>query len=120
MVTKLQAADLARRSGTKVVIAQGSETDILIRLAKGEDIGTQFLPLASVVEGRKRFLLAERTAKGKIKVDDGAVKALRQGSSLLPVGISQIEGHFERGDIVRILEPNGREVARGLTNYAFR
>jgi glutamate 5-kinase len=118
MVTKLQAAGLARRSGTTVVIARGQEPDVLIRLAQGEELGTRFLPVTSFVEGRKRYLLAGRSAVGKLKVDDGAVQALHHGSSLLPVGLTEVEGQFERGDSLSVVDSTGREIARGLVNYS--
>jgi glutamate 5-kinase len=118
MYTKLQAADLARRSGAAVVIARGGEPDILVRLVKGEGTGTRFSPVATPVEGRKRYILAGRGAAGKLKVDEGAAQALRRGSSLLPVGILLVEGQFERGDAVRVVNAEGRELARGLTNYS--
>jgi glutamate 5-kinase len=118
MVTKLQAADLARRSGATVVIARGSDPDVLLNLAAGESVGTRFHPVTTAIESRKRYILSGGRASGGLIVDDGAVNALRQGGSLLPVGLRRIEGMFERGDSVRILEQSGREVARGLVNYA--
>jgi glutamate 5-kinase len=107
MVTKLQAADLARRSGAMVVIARGSDPDVLLRLAEGEKTGTRFLPVDNTVEGRKRFLLAGCRKGDKLVVDDGASQALRNGGSLLPVGVVSIDGGFDRGDPVRVLA-NGR------------
>lgn len=118
MLTKLQAADLARRSGTTIVIAQGSEPDVLLRIAAGERLGTRFTPIASAVEGRKRYILAGGRARGRLVVDAGAQQALKRGSSLLPVGVTALEGHFERGDTVRVIGPSGRELARGLVNYS--
>ncbi len=118
MLTKLQAADLARRSGTQVVIARGTDPDILLRLAAGELIGTRFFPTTTALESRKRFILAGGRASGSLRVDAGAARALLNGSSLLPVGVIQVGGIFERGDPVRILDASGREVARGLANYA--
>lgn len=118
MLTKLQAADLARRSGAMVVIAKGSDPDVLIKLADGESVGTRFHSVTTAVESRKRYILSGGRATGALVVDDGAVLALRQGGSLLPVGVRSIEGAFERGDSVRIIGQSGREVARGLVNYA--
>jgi glutamate 5-kinase len=117
MVTKLQAADLARRSGATVIIARGGDPDVILRLVQGEDYGTCFLPVATAVESRKRYILAGNQANGIIGVDDGAAQALRKGGSLLPVGVHQLEGNFERGDTVRVTGPSGREIARGLVNY---
>jgi glutamate 5-kinase len=118
MVTKLQAADLARRSGATVIIARGSDPDIINRLASGEKAGTHFMPTASLVESRKRYILTGSRATGRIEIDRGAVHALRGGGSLLPVGITCVEGKFERGDTVQVTDPEGQEVARGMVNYA--
>jgi glutamate 5-kinase len=118
MLTKLQAADLARRSGSKVVIASGAEQDVLVRLVDGERIGTHFSSLGTTHESRKRFLLAARKLPGALIVDDGAVQALSRDSSLLPVGVVAVDGAFQRGDIVRVTGPDGRELARGIVNYA--
>ena len=117
MVTKLQAADLARRSGATVIIARGSDADIINRLADGEKVGTHFMPTASLVESRKRYILTGTRSNGRIEIDRGAVHALREGSSLLPVGITCVEGKFERGDTVQVTDPDGEEVARGMVNY---
>jgi glutamate 5-kinase len=116
MVTKLQAADLARRSGASVWVASGREPDVLRRIVRGEQVGTRFLAVATALESRKRYILAGATAGGVI-VDDGAAQALRNGSSLLPIGVIDIEGEFERGDAVRVRQASGREVARGIANY---
>ena len=78
MFTKLQAADLARRGGTTCLIASGSEPDVLIRLVNGEKLGTRFLPVASAVESRKRYILSARRAPGILTVDEGAAKDARQ------------------------------------------
>jgi glutamate 5-kinase len=117
MLTKLQAADLARRSGTTVVIASGETPDVILRASEGEAIGTRFLPVATSVESRKRYILAGGRASGAVRVDPGAVQALARGSSLLPVGVKSVEGGFERGDSIRVLDPAGREIARGIINY---
>jgi glutamate 5-kinase len=118
MVTKLQAADLARRSGCAVVIADGGQADVLVRIAAGEAVGTRIHPIASALESRKRYILSGGRASGALRVDDGAARALRQGSSLLPVGVTAVEGAFERGDTVRVMDQAGRELARGLVNYS--
>jgi glutamate 5-kinase len=118
MVTKLQAADLARRSGATVVIAQGTEPQVLIRLVQGERIGTRFSPVVSALESRKRYILAGRLARGQIAINEGASVALRRGGSLLPVGVTQTGGDFDRGDTVRVVDETGREVARGITSYS--
>lgn len=117
MVTKLQAAELARRSGCAVVIAGGAEADVIVRVANGEPLGTRFHPLTSPIESRKRYILSSGPAGG-VYVDEGAARALRVGSSLLPVGVTRLEGDFDRGDTVRVLDAAARELARGLVNYA--
>jgi glutamate 5-kinase len=117
MLTKLQAADLARRSGSIVAIASGSENDIIPRLVAGEPLGTRFLSVASHLDGRKRYILAGSQSNGALVVDFGAVRALQDGGSLLPVGVLQNAGEFERGDTVRVVDPDGKEIARGLVNY---
>ncbi len=118
MATKLQAADLARRSGAAVVIAAGGEPDVLLRIASGERLGTLFTPLISTMESRKRYILAGMRSAGRVQADAGAVQALRRGGSLLPVGVTAVEGSFERGDTVRILDPANNESALGLANYS--
>ena len=116
MITKLQAADLARRSGTTVVIASGSEPNVLTRLAAGEKLGTWFQPMATAMESRKRYILAGRRS-GSIRIDAGAAQALQHGRSLLPVGVTTCDGNFERGDTIQVLNAIGREMARGIVNY---
>ncbi len=118
MATKLQAADLARRSGAAVVIAAGGEPDVLQRVVNGERLGTRFTPLISTMESRKRYILAGMRSAGRVQVDAGAIQALRRGGSLLPVGVTAVEGGFERGDTVRILDPAENEAALGLVNYS--
>ena len=122
MTTKLQAAQLATRSGTTVVIAQGARPDVLLELAgpDARSLGTWFQPSSSHVESRKRWILSERTP-GSLTVDEGAARILRGGgASLLPVGVTAIAGAFERGVVVRVLDPAGQEIARGLSNYSAR
>jgi glutamate 5-kinase len=116
MITKLQAADLARRSGAEVVIARGSDPEILTRIADGERVGTRFSALSSSVDRRKRYILAGE-ASGRLIVDPGAVQALRRGGSLLPVGVTAVEGDFERGDTVHVADPQVGPIGRGIVNY---
>ena len=118
MATKLQAADLARRSGTTVVIAQGTEPDVICRLVDGERVGTRFAPVRSAMESRKRYILSGRLSPGQVTVNEGAGAALKRGGSLLPVGVTQVSGEFDRGDMVRVLDERGRELARGITSYS--
>ncbi|HSO27714.1 MAG TPA: glutamate 5-kinase, partial [Anaerolineales bacterium] len=117
MLTKLQASELARRSGSAVVIAPGSEKDVIVRLAQGERLGTRFAPTATAVESRKRYILTGGERTGALYIDAGAAAALAAGGSLLPVGVRSLEGAFERGDTVRVIAPDGQETARGLVNY---
>lgn len=118
MTTKLTAADLARRGGAQVVIAAGGVADVVLRVAAGERIGTWFAPLAGRLESRKRWLLGGLAPTGRVWIDAGAERALlAQGRSLLPVGVTRVEGQFQRGDTVRICNVAGREIARGLSRY---
>ncbi len=117
MVTKIQAAQLATRSGTRMVIADGRMPDVLLRLLAGESIGTTFLPAVGHIESRKRWLLAERPT-GRMQIDRGAVRVLRQqGASLLPVGIRHLDNEFERGAVVLVTDEDGQSIAQGLVNY---
>lgn len=118
MRTKIQAADLATRSGTTVVVTSGNLPDVILRVARGEQLGTRFTTTVSNLESRKRWLLAEMVRHSRVVVDAGAVKALRnQGKSLLPAGVRAVEGQFERAQTIRIYDSDGHEIARGLTQY---
>jgi len=116
MVTKLQAADLARRSGAAVVIAAGAAPEILPRIAAGEAVGTRFTATVTAVESRKRFILSGK-GEGELIVDLGAAQALQHGSSLLPAGLQQVRGEFGRGESVTVCTADGRQIARGLVDY---
>jgi glutamate 5-kinase len=119
MVTKLQAARLALAGGTDVVIADGREREVLVRLARGEELGTIFPSPVDRMESRKRWMVAGLSLKGSIIVDDGASRALRdQGRSLLAAGVRDVEGEFERGDAVAITAGDGQRIACGIANYA--
>jgi len=124
MATKIQAARLATASGATVVIADGRERDILLRLVKGEPIGTLFPPTTSKIESRKRWMLAGLAVKGRLVIDEGAVVALKQqNKSLLPAGIKAVEGDFKRGDSVDIVSESGKKgekIACGIANYSSR
>ncbi|WP_024872738.1 glutamate 5-kinase [Tolumonas lignilytica] len=118
MSTKLQAADIACRSGIEVVIASGKTPEVVGRLANNEKVGTRFKAQSNPLEGRKSWILAGPQSHGEIHIDAGAVKAVyEKGSSLLPKGITQISGEFGRGEAVRIITPEGKELARGITRY---
>ncbi|MDD5092965.1 MAG: glutamate 5-kinase [Dehalococcoidia bacterium] len=117
MTTKIEAAKLATASGTAVVIASGQEPNVILRLAEKEALGTFFEPVASRIEGRKRWMLGLPT-KGKIAVDSGAKTALKKNNgSLLPAGITGVEGFFERGDAVAIVDSQDGSIGIGISNY---
>jgi glutamate 5-kinase len=120
MITKLQAADLARHGGTIVVIARGSEPDVLLRLANGMESGTRLLPVINKLEGRKRYIISGSHGGStcELIVDTGAARALAHGGSLLPVGLTRVIGDFERGDTVCVADPHGKIIATGLVSYA--
>ncbi len=118
MVTKIQAATIARRAGADVVIAAGSAPNVISRAVRGESVGTRFPALDSPVENRKRWILAGGLNVGRLVVDAGAARALRHhGRSLLPAGIVAVEGSFDRGDTVSIWAQAGDELARGIVRY---
>ncbi|MDM8526604.1 glutamate 5-kinase [Anaerolineales bacterium HSG24] len=117
MTTKLEAAQLATRSGTDVVIAPGSEPDVVLRVVEGQAIGTRFPTQLSHVESRKRWILTERV-QGTIIIDAGAAKALvESGKSLLAVGVVEVKRDFPRGATVSVLNTAGQELGRGVANY---
>jgi len=117
MVTKIQAAQIASRSGIETIIASGSETDVVRRLVAGERLGTRIQAAKDRSESRKRWLLTDRT-QGSLVVDAGAARVLlRGGASLLPVGIREARGEFERGATLAVLTPEGKAIAHGMSNY---
>jgi glutamate 5-kinase len=119
MITKIEAAELATSSGVHVVIADGREKDIILRLAAGEQIGTRFTPTTSKLESRKRWMLSGLCTRGKLIIDNGAAMALmEQNRSLLSAGIHNAEGRFARGDIVAIYDTEGTNLGCGITNYS--
>ena len=118
MATKLQAAEIATRSGIEVIIASGDDPKIIESIVEGDYIGTSFSPESSPLEARKAWILAGPKPKCSIIIDDGAVKALmKKGSSLLPKGIVDISGEFLRGDVVNIVSLDGKVIARGVSRY---
>lgn len=118
MVTKVQAAQKAARAGAATVIADGRAPDTLLRLRGGDAIGTLLLPGTGRMAARKRWLAGQLRGSGEVVLDDGAVRVLREsGRSLLPIGVTGVNGAFRRGDIVTCVDGRGREVARGLVNY---
>jgi glutamate 5-kinase len=118
MLTKVQAAKRAARSGAHTVIASGHEKDVLLRLARGERIGTQLIARRATLAARKQWLADHLQVRGTLLLDAGAVKALKvEGKSLLPIGVHEASGEFERGEVVSCLDDARREIARGLINY---
>jgi len=119
MATKVEAAKLATSSGVNVVIAGGREPEVLVKISRGEDIGTLFPAQLNKMESRKRWMLSGLAAKGRVMVDKGAKVALKeQNKSLLPAGITKAEGKFQRGDIVDILDEKGKRIGCGISNYS--
>lgn len=120
MITKVQAAETTTQSGIPMIIASGKEKNIINKITAGQKVGTFFIPRkgSDVIQGRKRWIGYHLLPKGYIQIDSGAVKALKEkGTSLLPSGVIQSVGQFERGDAVKVLSPKDEEFARGLTNY---
>jgi glutamate 5-kinase len=118
MITKVRAARLAARSGTATVIASGAGEQVLRRIGVGESVGTLLMPAQQPDQARKRWLAGHLQVRGRLTLDEGAVRVLRQeGRSLLAVGVRAVSGAFSRGEVVSCVGPDGREVARGLVNY---
>jgi glutamate 5-kinase len=118
MGSKIRAADIATRSGVGVVIARGDSLD-LPGILNGQEIGTWFVPVLRRMKGRKKWMAFNPQTEGSIVVDRGAERAiLTQGRSLLPAGVKGIRGAFAMGSVVSILDEEGREVARGLSNFS--
>lgn len=118
MLTKLQAAQRAAKSGSATIIAPGARAEIITMVAQAKEIGTLFVPTNTRQAARKQWLMAQLQIAGRLYVDTGAAKALsEQGKSLLAVGAVSVEGEFSRGDLVAIIGPMGQELARGLSNY---
>ncbi|HYL89215.1 MAG TPA: glutamate 5-kinase [Burkholderiales bacterium] len=119
MLTKVQAARRAARSGAHTVIADGRERDVLPRLAAGERVGSLLTAKTVPLAARKQWLADHLTVTARLRLDAGAVRALKEhGKSLLPIGVVEVSGDFERGAVVACLDPEGHEVARGLVNYS--
>jgi len=119
MRTKVQAAGRAARSGAATVITSGRDPDVLARVLAGTPEGTLLWPSRERLAARKQWLAGQLQVRGRLWLDEGAVKVLLgSGRSLLPVGVTRVDGRFVRGEMVSCLSPEGQEVARGLTNYA--
>ena len=119
MITKILAARRAAGSGASTVIAWGREPDVLIRLTKGEAIGTLLVAQTAKVQARKQWIADHLQVRGAVTVDDGAAaKVQKEGKSLLPIGMTAVIGDFSRGDVIAIRAGNGAELGRGLANYS--
>jgi glutamate 5-kinase len=119
MITKILAAKRAAGSGASTVIAWGREPDALVRLAGGESIGTLLVAQTLKIQARKQWIADHLQLRGSVTVDAGAVAKLRgEGKSLLPIGMTAVDGDFSRGDVIAIRDASGVEMARGLANYA--
>jgi len=119
MVTKLQAARLAARSGCNTVIAGGRNEEVLLKVARGDVIGTLLSTSQKPIAARKQWLAGRLQVKGQLILDAGAVAVLsKEGRSLLPVGVKGVSGEFSRGDLVSCVNEQGAEIARGLVNYS--
>jgi glutamate 5-kinase len=118
MPTKLQAAALVTKAGEMAAIANGRRANVLVDLLAGEPVGTLFLPKTPKMTARRRWIGLARRARGKIIIDAGAARAVRARKSLLASGITAVEGTFDTGDVVALVDPQGRAVAQGLTNYS--
>ncbi len=118
MLTKILAAKRAAKSGAHTIIASGREPDVLLRLSKGEAIGTHLKATQMKTLAKKQWLADHLRLGGKLILDEGAVKVLKtDGKSLLPIGVIDVQGSFERGDVVACVTESGIEVARGIVNY---
>lgn len=119
MLTKVRAARLAARSGCATVIASGRGENILVRLRAGEVLGTLLLPEQDTLAARKQWLAAHLQHAGRLVIDAGATRALREGGkSLLPVGVKKVEGNFTRGEVVACVDADGVQIAVGVVNYS--
>ena len=119
MITKILAAKRAAGSGASTVIAWGREPDALVRLSQGEAIGTLLVAQTQKQQARKQWMADHLQLRGSVTIDQGAVNKLRtDGSSLLPIGMTGVDGDFSRGEVIAITDQDGQEVARGLANYA--
>ncbi len=119
MLTKVEAAEKAARSGAATLIAPGAREGVLLDIADGERIGTLILPASEPLLARKQWLAGHMQLRGQLVLDVGAVNVLRDaGRSLLAVGVCAVKGEFERGEMVACIDEAGREIARGLVNYS--
>ena len=118
MRTKITAAEMATKNGTHLIIANGADPRNIVRASQGSEVGTLFLAGKNRINSRKYWLAYSAADKGSVTIDAGAAKALKEGKSLLAVGIREVEGEFERGETLAIKDASGQTLARGITNYS--
>ena len=117
MQTKIEAAKIAQNAGVTMVIARGNEDGTIRSILRGEEIGTLFPAREAHLRVRKSWLAFGQRLMGEISVDAGCIAAMRRGASLLAVGVTAVDGDFSAGDTVRVLSPEGQEIARGIAAY---
>lgn len=118
MRTKITAAEMATKNGTHLIIANGADPRNIVRAAQGCEVGTLFLAGKNRINSRKYWLAYSAADNGSVAIDAGAARALKEGKSLLAVGIREVVGEFERGETLAIKDASGRVLARGITNYS--
>ena len=119
MISKIQAANIATKSGISMYIASGLQNQVIKRIINDETVGTKFLPEESNLESRKRWLVTGYTSsKGEIILDKGAVKAVNKNASVLPAGVTSVKGNFDRGDIIAIKDEKSTTIGLGISNYS--
>ncbi|WP_034964663.1 glutamate 5-kinase [Campylobacter showae] len=118
MRTKITAAEMSTKNGTHLIIANGADPRNIVRAAQGSEVGTLFLAGKNRINSRKYWLAYSAADNGSVAIDAGAAKALKEGKSLLAVGIREVVGEFERGETLAIKDASGRTLARGITNYS--
>lgn len=118
MLSKIEAAKSANRSGASTIIANGRVDEILVRIYKGEELGT-LLKAKQRLASKKQWLAGQMKVSGSVVIDEGAAKVLKlKGKSLLPVGVKEVSGSFSRGELIACFDVSGNEIARGLSNYS--
>ena len=119
MISKIQAANIATKSGISMYIASGLQNQVIKRIINDETVGTKFLPEESNLESRKRWLVTGyASSKGEIILDKGAVKAVNKNASVLPAGVTSVNGNFDRGDIIAIKDEKSTTIGLGISNYS--
>lgn len=117
MVTKLEAAERAGRYGIPTVIASGTDPDVLAAVVRGQPAGTYISADARPLTAHRHWMAVQKGLQGSLVVDDGAVRAIRRRANLLPSGIVGLRGHFQRGDLIAVVDVGGTEQARGIVRF---